>query len=124
MLKYSKKIIITLLLNVKTISTYNNRINIKQQTIDMWILNKLKSNDGFIESLKQCLTFSNVILVRWYWCPATKQYIGRAIIYLKPRVINRLKQAKTVILIGTNKTLGYSLVYKEIKINRVKLYLN
>lgn len=51
MLKYSKKIIITLLLNVKTISTYNNRINIKQQTIDMWILNKLKSNDGFIESL-------------------------------------------------------------------------
>lgn len=28
------------------------------------------------------------------------------------------KQAKTVILISTNKTLGYSLVYKEIKINR------
>lgn len=61
MLKYSKKIIITLLLNVKTISTYNNRINIKQQTIDMWILNKLKSNNGFIESLKQCLTLLNVI---------------------------------------------------------------
>lgn len=60
-LKYSKKIIITLLLNVKTILAYNNRINIKQQTIDMWILNKLKSNDGFIESLKQCLTLLNVI---------------------------------------------------------------
>lgn len=32
-----------------------------------------------------------------------------------------LKQAKTVILIGTNKTLGYSLVNKEIKINRVNV---
>lgn len=83
----------------------------------MFILNKLKSKDGFIESLKQCLTFLNVI-----WCPATKQYIGRAIIYLKLWMINSfLKQAKTVILIGTNKTLGYSLVYKEITINRVNV---
>lgn len=101
----------------------------------MFILNKLKSKDGFIKSLKQCLTFLNVIWVRWYWCPATKQYIGRAIIYLKLWVINRfLKQAITVILIRKNKTLGYTLVNKYIKINRVnvkksdnnpmKLYLN
>lgn len=42
--------------------------------------------------------------------------------YFKLCVINRFrKQAKKVILLGTNKTLGYSLVYKEIKINRVNV---